>query len=86
MSLMEQTYSGHEIILVDNASTDGSIGYVRQNFLSVRIVENLVNLGFAAGNNVGIRSASADYVILLNPDTRVSPDFVGACQVRIHRS
>ena len=76
MSLMEQTYSGYEVILIDNASTDGSVEYVRQNFPSVKIIENRVNLGFAAGNNVGIKSASGDYVILLNTDTRVPPDFI----------
>jgi GT2 family glycosyltransferase len=62
--------------MVDNGSTDGSVEFVKSNFPLVKIVENRVNLGFAAGNNVGIRYSSGDYVILLNTDTRVSPNFI----------
>jgi GT2 family glycosyltransferase len=75
-SLMNQTMSEHEVILVDNSSDDGSVEYVRRNFPLVRIVENDANLGFAEGNNVGLRSASGDYLVVLNNDTRVSPNFI----------
>ena len=68
------------IILVDNASTDGSSDAVRQHYGSrVTLIENAQNLGFAAGNNVGIRRAlddGADFILLLNNDTVVAPDFV----------
>ncbi len=67
-------------IVVDNASTDGSVSAVRQHYGSrVTLIENAQNLGFAAGNNVGIRRAlgdGADFVLLLNNDTVVAPDFV----------
>lgn len=66
----------HEIILVDNGSTDGSVEYVKRNFPFVRIVENAMNLGFAEGNNVGLESADGDYLVVLNNDTRVSPNFI----------
>jgi hypothetical protein len=77
MSSLEQQVSPQdEVILVDNGSDDGSVEYVRRNFPFVRIVENGRNLGFAEGNNVGLRSAVGDYVIILNNDTQVSPNFL----------
>ncbi|QKW20582.1 glycosyltransferase family 2 protein [Kitasatospora sp. NA04385] len=64
---------------VDNASTDGSTELVRDTFPTVRIIENDANLGFARANNVGMRAAltdGADYVFLVNPDTRTPADLV----------
>jgi GT2 family glycosyltransferase len=58
-----------EIILSDNGSTDGSVEFVRSNYPAVRILENRANLGFAKGNNAGIREARGEYVLILNPDT-----------------
>ena len=66
------------IIVVDNASTDGSAGAVREQFPRVTLIENVETLGFAAGNNVWIRRAlddGADFILLLNNDTVVAPDF-----------
>lgn len=60
-----------EIILVDNASTDGSVPYVRQEFPWITVVESAENLGFAGGNNLGIANAHGNYVALLNNDTVV---------------
>lgn len=68
-----------EIIAVDNGSRDGTIRLLRERFPEVRVVENGRNLGFAGGNNVGIRLAlasGADFVYLLNPDTEVAPAFL----------
>jgi GT2 family glycosyltransferase len=65
----ETTGIEFEIIVSDNASADGSIEYVRENFPDVRVVSNGGNLGFAKGNNAGIRVARGDYVLILNPDT-----------------
>jgi len=79
-SLAAVTTPHVRIILVDNASTDGSSDAVRQHYGSrVTLIENAQNLGFAAGNNVGIRRAlddGADFILLLNNDTVVAPDFV----------
>jgi GT2 family glycosyltransferase len=69
-SLLEQEQQEVEIILVDNGSTDGSAAFVREAFPSVRIVELPANLGFAGGNNAGIRIARGKYIALLNNDTR----------------
>ncbi|HEU4792485.1 MAG TPA: glycosyltransferase [Nitrolancea sp.] len=62
-----------EIIVVDNASSDGSPDAVRQRFPSVRLIENGANLGFAAANNRGILDAGGRTLLLLNPDTTVPP-------------
>jgi GT2 family glycosyltransferase len=75
-SLLAQTYSPHEIILVDNGSHDGSVDFVTERFSEVRIIQNGENLGFAAGNNVAIRIAQGDYIVTLNNDTRAEPDWL----------
>lgn len=58
-----------EVIVSDNGSIDGSIEYIHKNYPSVRVVENGANLGFAKGNNAGIRASQGEYVLILNPDT-----------------
>lgn len=68
----------YEVIVVDNASTDRSIPLVRQQFPWVTVVENASNMGFAGGNNAGIRAAAGAYVALLNNDTTVDPDWLSA--------
>lgn len=65
-----------ELILVDNGSTDGSIGDMKANFPSVRIVRNEHNLGFARGNNIGAAEARGQYVAFLNNDMRVDPNWL----------
>lgn len=78
-SLVQITYPNYEIILVDNASTDGSTQYFRDHYEEIKIIENQENLGFAEGNNVGIREAlkqKANYILLLNNDTIVDPSFL----------
>jgi len=60
-----------EVIVVDNASTDGSVEMVRSDFESVKLIENAENRGFATANNQGIAVAKGRYVLLLNSDTVV---------------
>lgn len=60
-----------EVLVSDNGSADGSVGYIREAHPAVRLLENKANLGFARANNVGIRSALGEYVLILNPDTVV---------------
>jgi N-acetylglucosaminyl-diphospho-decaprenol L-rhamnosyltransferase len=60
-----------EIIVVDNASTDGSVEMLRNEFPQVTLIVNASNRGFAAANNQGIAAAQGRYVLLLNPDTEV---------------
>jgi N-acetylglucosaminyl-diphospho-decaprenol L-rhamnosyltransferase len=61
----------YEVIVVDNASADGSTAMIRDDFPQVRLLSNSQNRGFAASNNQAIRESSGRYVILLNPDTVV---------------
>lgn len=63
-----------EIIVVDNASTDGSAEMVKKEFPQVKLIVSKKNLGFAAGNNLGIPQAKGRYVLFLNPDTIVMPN------------
>lgn len=62
-----------EAIVVDNASRDGSVKMVREEFPQVLLVENSWNAGFAAGVNLGYTRATGKYVFLLNPDARLKP-------------
>src|SRR5208282_5644894 len=69
-SIFEETSNiEFEVIVSDNGSSDESIDYIRSHFANVRIVENKANLGFAKGNNTGIRVARGEYILILNPDT-----------------
>jgi GT2 family glycosyltransferase len=69
-SIIKSTHKiEYEIIVSDNGSTDGSVERISAQFPAVRIVENGANLGFARGNNAGIREARGEYVLILNPDT-----------------
>jgi len=61
----------HEVVVVDNASCDGSAASVRAAFPNAMVVDTGRNVGFAAANNVGIRRLAGDYILLLNPDTLV---------------
>jgi len=70
-SLRQQTFLDFEVILVDNGSTDGSVEYVQENFSGwVRVLRNARNEGFSGGNNRGIRTASGQYIALLNNDAQ----------------
>ncbi len=80
-SLRRLTYSNFHTIVVDNGSTDGSACEIRSAFPDVELIETGQNLGFAGGNNVGIRRAlerQSDYALLLNNDTEVDPKLIDA--------
>ena len=78
-ALMAQTVKPYEIILVDNASSDGSVEIVRQ-FPSVRLMIQDQNTGFACGNNLAIAAASpeSEWIALLNPDAFAEPHWLEA--------
>ena len=71
-SLFRQSLTHIEIILVDNASRDGSLAYVRDAFPDVKIIALKTNVGFAAANNKGLKHTSGKYVMLLNNDTETN--------------
>ena len=68
-SLFETNYSNYEVIVVDNASKDGSHKKCKEEFDRITLIENTENLGYCEGNNVGIRQANGEFVVILNPDT-----------------
>jgi GT2 family glycosyltransferase len=78
-SLSNLNYSPFQIVLVDNGSTDDSVALIRQNYPDVILIETGENLGYSAGNNVGIRYAmghGAEYVFLLNNDTAIDKEML----------
>jgi len=78
-SLAETRYENFEVILVDNASTDGSAEIALAKFPQVEVILNPENVGFSEGNNIGIKKAlagGAEYIVLLNPDTTVEPEWL----------
>jgi len=76
-SLFKISYKNYEVIMVDNGSTDDSVKFVEKKFPKVIIVKSKVNLGFAGGNNLGFRESRGKYILLLNNDTIVPPNFLG---------
>ena len=78
-SILATDYPRWELVAIDNASTDGSVEYLR-GFSDVALLQNDRNLQYAAGNNVGFRYAldrNADYVAVLNNDVKVDPRWLG---------
>src|SRR5689334_9611694 len=64
----------YETIVVDNASSDDSVGMVKKEFPWVRLLENTDNLGFSKANNIGVKQSHGRYVLFLNSDTVVYKD------------
>jgi hypothetical protein len=80
-SLRRLSYPRVDVLIVDNASQDGTPSIVRERFPEVSIVETGANLGFAGGNNAGLRYAiehGYDFALLLNNDTEVAPNLIDA--------
>jgi len=67
-SLLSQSFTDYEIILVDNASSDDSVSFVKEHFPQVKIIQNNDNVGFAEGNNIGIKNSIGKIIALFNPD------------------
>jgi len=75
-SVIKTNYDNFEIIIVDNASEDKSHRKCKEKFERVRIIENEKNLGYCEGNNIGIKNAKGEFIVILNPDTTVHPDWL----------
>lgn len=68
-----------EIRVIDNASSDNTPAYIARRFPEARIIANNSNLGFARANNIAIKQARGEYILLLNPDTIVAEDTLARC-------
>ena len=77
-SLAAQTFTNFETIVIDNASTDGSLERIVEKPPHLSILKQASNLGFAGGNNVGARAGRGKWLALLNPDAEAAPDWLEA--------
>ena len=86
----------HKIVVADNGSTDDSVAFLKENFSSVRIIENKGNYGYSKGYNLALKQIGADYFVLLNNDVEVTKNWIdpiirlmdenpniGACQPKL---
>ena len=78
---LEQAAMGidHEVIVIDNASTDGSTEYITARFPKVKWMACRENNGFSKGNNIAIAHAKGEYILMLNPDTIVTKEAIEGC-------
>src|SRR5690554_4452990 len=75
-SVYNSSYPNLEFVIGDNASTDDSVKFIRDNYPLIRVIENDRNYGFAEGYNRILEQVEADYFILLNSDVEVKTDWI----------
>ena len=75
-SLSAQTFTDFSVLVIDNASSDGTVEFVREHYPTAAVLQNFKNLGYAKANNQGIKLAKSPYVLVLNPDILLEPDFL----------
>lgn len=85
-SLSEQTYKDFHILVIDNASSDGSIEYMEENYPDIELIKLQKNYGFSKAVNIGIQHSRTPYVILLNNDTTVDTRYVEEMVKAIEKS
>ena len=73
----------HDIVVVDNASSDATVGMLRASWPQVRLISSPQNVGFAAANNIGIRATAGEFVLLLNSDTLVPAGAIDTLVARL---
>jgi len=75
-SIKKSAYKNLEIIVVDNISTDKSQKICKEKYPDIKLIQNDENFGYCEGNNIGIRNANGEFIIILNPDTIVEPNWL----------
>ncbi len=75
-SLREITYPNIEIIVVDNASPNDNPDVIKKEYPEITLLKSIKNIGFAGGNNLGVRVSKGDYLLFINNDTEVEPRFL----------
>ncbi len=76
-SLQRQHFRDFETIVVDNASTDNSIPFIMEKYPDALVIRSRKNLGYGGGINEGIKASSGEHIIILNNDTKASPEWIG---------
>ncbi len=75
-AVFKQTYKNFEVIIIDNGSTDGSDRSIESYLPRIRLIRNQANAGFSKANNQGIKFSKGEFVLLLNTDAFIEPDFL----------
>ncbi len=75
-SVVRQSYQPIDILLVDNGSVDGTVTWLEENYPHLHVLRNTRNLGFCRAHNQALRLTDADYVLMLNPDVILEPDWI----------
>tara|TARA_Y100000996_G_C22552795_1_gene654357 strand:- start:2380 stop:3408 length:1029 start_codon:yes stop_codon:yes gene_type:complete len=75
-SIKKSTYSNLEILVVDNISSDNSQIKCKEKFPEIKLIQNNKNFGYCEGNNIGIKNAKGEFIVILNPDTLVEPNWL----------
>ena len=70
-------YKNYEILIIDNHSTDGTLEFLQKNHPSIKVIKLEKNLGFAEPCNIGVKNSNGKYILFLNNDTQVTPNFLG---------
>jgi GT2 family glycosyltransferase len=75
-NVLEHSADRAEVIIADNASTDDSVEFLKQNYPHIRLIQNAENGGFSKGYNDALKHVEADYFVLLNSDIEVTPNWI----------
>lgn len=75
-SILKSNFKNFEVIVVDNNSKDKSHLLCKEKFNEIKLIENSKNFGFCEGNNIGVRNANGEFLIIINPDTIVTPNWI----------
>jgi len=75
-SIFNQTFRDWSVLIIDNNSSDHSLEYVEKNWPQVKVLKNSRNLGFSRAHNQGLASTDSEYVLVMNPDVILEPDFL----------
>lgn len=75
-SILKSNYKNFEIIVVDNVSKDNSHQKCKEKFNMISLIENEKNFGYCEGNNIGIRKAQGEFIVIMNPDVTVDPNWL----------
>src|SRR5207249_3779185 len=75
-SVVHQHFQDFSILIIDNGSVDGTVAWLQENYPHAHLLRNSRNLGFARAHNQGIRLAGSDYILLLNQDVVLTPEWL----------